>query len=106
MPARKIMVLRHAEKPERDVHGVDASGRQDSRELSVRGWQRAAEGTSFRQPRRSAVESRRVLVRGPSPQLERWRLINGRPKLSRLRNSPAGAHGIKRGAGNRQEGHA
>jgi hypothetical protein len=44
--------------------------------------------------------------RGPSPQLGRWRLVNGRPKLSRLRNSPAGAHGIERGAGNRQEGHA
>jgi len=53
MPARKIMVLRHAEKPEpeRDVHGVDASGRQDSRELSVRGWQRAAMLVSFFAPR-------------------------------------------------------
>ena len=49
MPARKIMVLRHAEKPEpeRDVHGVDASGRQDSCELSVRGWQRAATLVQF-----------------------------------------------------------
>jgi hypothetical protein len=49
MPARKIMVLRHAEKPEpeRDVRGVDASGRQDSCELSVRGWQRAATLVQF-----------------------------------------------------------
>jgi len=53
MPARKIMVLRHAEKPEpaRAVHGVDASGRQDSRELSVRGWQRAAALVRFFAPR-------------------------------------------------------
>jgi hypothetical protein len=53
MSARKIMLLRHAEKPdlERDVHGVDASGREDSRELSVRGWQRAATLVQFFAPR-------------------------------------------------------
>jgi len=53
MPARKIMVLRHAEKPEpaRDIHGVDAGGHQDSRELSVRGWQRAAALVQFFTPR-------------------------------------------------------
>ncbi len=67
MPARKIMVLRHAEKlePERDVHGVDASGRQDSCELSVRGWQRAATLVQFHRGRaygnrlRPALGSRR-----------------------------------------------
>lgn len=42
--ALQSMLLRHAGKPgaARDVHGVDLSGRPDSRELSVRGWQRAA----------------------------------------------------------------
>lgn len=42
MAAEKIMLIRLAEKP--DVNGnlgVTISGQEDSRELSVRGWQRA-----------------------------------------------------------------
>lgn len=52
MRARKIMVLRHAEKPEpaSDVRGVDACGREDPRDLSVRGWQRAAALVQFFAP--------------------------------------------------------
>jgi hypothetical protein len=42
MPARKIILLRHAEKPDdtAGILGVDAHGRPDPRSLSVRGWQR------------------------------------------------------------------
>lgn len=43
MPAQRIILLRHAEKPSDDavINGVDAQGRPDANELSVRGWQRA-----------------------------------------------------------------
>jgi len=43
MPASKIMLMRHAEKPSDDgtVLGVTQTGVADQDELSVRGWQRA-----------------------------------------------------------------
>ena len=43
MPANKIMVIRHAEKPSDDgsIQGVSVEGNQDPEELIVRGWQRA-----------------------------------------------------------------
>jgi broad specificity phosphatase PhoE len=38
-----ILLMRHAEKPEKDgkVHGVDATGQEDGKSLTPRGWQRA-----------------------------------------------------------------
>jgi hypothetical protein len=46
MPASKIMIVRHAEKPTDpgvtpEIDGVSASGQQDPEELVVRGWQRS-----------------------------------------------------------------
>jgi hypothetical protein len=43
MPANKIMLIRHGEKPSDDgsVQGVAAPGVPDPEELAVRGWQRA-----------------------------------------------------------------
>ncbi|HEX4407788.1 MAG TPA: histidine phosphatase family protein [Xanthobacteraceae bacterium] len=43
MSARKIMIIRHAEKPSDDgkVQGVDKNGETDKEELIVRGWQRS-----------------------------------------------------------------
>jgi hypothetical protein len=43
MPATKIMLIRHAERPSDDgkVKGVTADGEQDPKELVVRGWQRS-----------------------------------------------------------------
>jgi len=43
MPANKIMLIRHAEKPTDDgkFKGVDAKGTEDAEELIVRGWQRS-----------------------------------------------------------------
>ena len=43
MAARKIMVIRHAEKPSEDgsVVGVSENGSPDGDQLIVRGWQRA-----------------------------------------------------------------
>lgn len=41
--ATKVMIIRHAEKPNDDasIHGVDESGNHDPDELSVQGWLRA-----------------------------------------------------------------
>jgi hypothetical protein len=43
MPANRIMVIRHAEKPSDDgsILGVNAAGAGDKHELIVRGWQRS-----------------------------------------------------------------
>jgi hypothetical protein len=39
--ARKIMLIRHAEKPEGATQGVDANGNDGPEFLTVQGWQRA-----------------------------------------------------------------
>jgi hypothetical protein len=41
MPTNKIMLIRHAEKPDGTNAGVSAEGDQDDEELIVRGWQRS-----------------------------------------------------------------
>jgi hypothetical protein len=41
MSANKIMLIRHAEKPDGDLNGVTGKGADDDKELIVRGWQRS-----------------------------------------------------------------
>jgi broad specificity phosphatase PhoE len=42
MPYQTLLIIRHAEKPDDgSVQGVDATGVQDGRSLTPRGWQRA-----------------------------------------------------------------
>jgi broad specificity phosphatase PhoE len=41
MPATKIMMIRHGEKPDGKQTGIDADGKEDAEELVVRGWQRS-----------------------------------------------------------------
>jgi hypothetical protein len=52
MTASKIMVIRHAEKPDDagTVFGVTIEGHQDPEELAVRGWQRAGALATFFAP--------------------------------------------------------
>jgi len=47
MPATKIMLIRHAEKPDDKDGGVDQKGNPDKHELIVRGWQRAGALVQF-----------------------------------------------------------
>jgi broad specificity phosphatase PhoE len=48
--AKKIMIIRHGEKPEDDTHGVSAAGEHDKHELSPQGWQRAGALVRFFNP--------------------------------------------------------
>jgi len=47
MPATKIMLIRHAEKPDDKDGGVDPKGKPDKHDLIVRGWQRAGALVQF-----------------------------------------------------------
>jgi hypothetical protein len=59
MPARapKIMVMRHAEKPNGATMGVKVSGESSARDLTVRGWQRAGALACLFAPARGALQS-------------------------------------------------
>ena len=39
--ASKIMIIRHAEKPDGQAAGISMEGNQDAEELTARGWQRS-----------------------------------------------------------------
>jgi hypothetical protein len=41
VPATKIMLIRHAERPNKKAKAVNAEGKRDHEELIVRGWQRS-----------------------------------------------------------------
>jgi hypothetical protein len=41
VPATKIMLIRHAERPNKKAKAVTAEGKRDHEELIVRGWQRS-----------------------------------------------------------------
>jgi hypothetical protein len=49
---KKILVIRHAEKPDKDaeVHGVAADGSHDKDELAIPGWQRSGALVRFFNP--------------------------------------------------------
>jgi hypothetical protein len=47
MPATRIMLIRHAEKPDDIDGGVDQKGKPDKHDLIVRGWQRAGALVQF-----------------------------------------------------------
>jgi hypothetical protein len=62
MTASKIMVIRHAEKPDdaSTVFGVTIQGIQDPEELIVRGWQRAGALATFFAPPDAHFRDQRI----------------------------------------------
>jgi broad specificity phosphatase PhoE len=62
MTASKIMVIRHAEKPDdaSTVFGVTIEGHQAPQELTVRGWQRAGALTTFFAPPDAHFRDQRI----------------------------------------------
>lgn len=62
MPTKKILVIRHAEKPVRHGdQGVEANGQPDAESLTPQGWQRAGALVRFFAPR----------DQNPTPPLDR-----------------------------------
>jgi hypothetical protein len=61
MPATKIMIIRHAEKPTTTpppaLNGVTITGAQNSYSLIVRGWQRAGALVALFDPARGSLQS-------------------------------------------------
>ena len=55
--ASKIMVIRHAEKPNGQLAGVNESGVPNARDLTVRGWQRAGALVCLFAPARGALQN-------------------------------------------------
>lgn len=62
--ARKIMLIRHAEKPGNGnlPFGVTLDGKRESESLTVRGWQRAGALADFFGPRRGALRDPALAV--------------------------------------------
>ena len=58
--AKKIMVIRHAEKPNRSSIGVSLSGKESDKDLNVKGWQRAGALVPFFAPASGIFQDRRL----------------------------------------------
>jgi len=60
MAATKIMVIRHAEKPDATTRGITESGEPSQQDLTVRGWQRAGALACLFAPMHGAVQDPRL----------------------------------------------
>jgi hypothetical protein len=72
MPATKIMLIRHAEKPDDKDGGVDQKGNPDKHDLIVRGWLRAGALVQFfanpRDPNSPIKKPATIFATEPSSQ--------------------------------------
>jgi hypothetical protein len=55
--ARKIMIIRHAEKPDSTNSGVTETGQRSKHDLIVRGWERAGALVCFFAPNKGPVQN-------------------------------------------------
>jgi hypothetical protein len=60
----KIMIIRHAEKPEGSIQGVDPDGSQDAEALLVAGWQRSGALLALFNPARGPLQSPELATPG------------------------------------------
>ena len=60
--ARKIMIIRHAEKPDEQIAGISIEGIQDAEELTPRGWQRSGALIRFFAPAAGAFGDSRLMT--------------------------------------------
>jgi len=62
--AKKIMLIRHAEKPTTadPPYGVTENGKRESESLTVRGWQRAGALANFFAPRKGALHQPHLAI--------------------------------------------
>jgi phosphohistidine phosphatase SixA len=68
----KIMLIRHAEKPAKDIKGVKENGKDSKRFLSPRGWQRAgALAVLFSQSSRGLVVPKYIYATEPKDDSHR-----------------------------------
>lgn len=59
-PPKKIMIIRHAEKPTGNFQGVRETGAGDSKSLIVAGWQRASALNGFFAPAKGSPSKKDI----------------------------------------------
>src|SRR5262245_39948714 len=62
MAAPLIMIVRHAEKPEGKIQGVEINGTTDPNSLIIQGWQRAGGLATLFAPSRGSLQSPALAV--------------------------------------------
>jgi hypothetical protein len=76
-PPKKIMIIRHAEKPKSGFQGVQENGTSDSKSLIVPGWQRAGALNAFfapakgSPPKKDIAKPDYIYAANPSGESER-----------------------------------
>jgi hypothetical protein len=60
MPPKRIMMIRHAEKPAGRIRGIGEDGRPNAEDLTARGWQRAGALVRLFAPRNGRSAARRL----------------------------------------------
>jgi hypothetical protein len=88
MPATKIMLIRHAEKPDDTHGGVDQKGNPDKHELIVRGWERGGALVQFfanpRDPSGPIERPATIFATEPSSQTASKRPLHTVTPLAKL----------------------
>ena len=108
MPATKIMVIRHAEKPDDKDGGVDPKGNPDKHDLIVRGWERAGALVQFfanpRDPNGPIKQPATIFATEPSTGSDSKRPLHTVTPLAKFlgpqhRQRDCGGFGRRPGAG-------
>jgi hypothetical protein len=101
MAPLKVMIIRHAEKPIGEEHGVDVAGAQDDQQLSVRGWQRAGALVRFFAPKDGRLSHPQlacpdvIFAAGVGPESESKRHIHTVGPLAALLGAEVGDSHLK-----------